>query len=96
MELTFHPVPRYTNPHGSHEVQDRTESSAGPRSLEATSARGHHDIHDLEQHKETIRRLFIDENRSLVDVIEIMKTKYNVTASYVRDFMLKDDRHRLT
>lgn len=34
-----------------------------------------------EAHKATIRRLYIDEGRSLKEVVEIMKTKYGFEAS---------------
>lgn len=89
-------VPRDARPHGSVEAEDHGESFAGSGSLGVIRASGRYDTFDLEQYQETIRRLFIHENRPLGEVMEIMKTKYNVTASYVRYCLLEDDRHRLT
>lgn len=35
----------------------------------------------LESHRETIKRLFLDEDRPLDEVMETMRREYNVTAS---------------
>lgn len=63
----------------SNEAVAHANSSIRPGSV--TSASGLSDTHDLEQHKVMIGRLFIGEDRPLVEVMEIMKTRYNVTAS---------------
>lgn len=39
-----------------------------------------------EDYKPIIRRLYIDENRTLSEVIEIMKNKFNFKATYVCPF----------
>lgn len=36
---------------------------------------------DLDRHRTTIKRLFLDENRSLDEVMQIMKDEYGVVVS---------------
>lgn len=65
--------------HVSHEAQAHVDLSIRPGNAMRTS--GLRITHDIDQHRATIKQLFIDEKRPLVQVMEIMNMRYNVTAS---------------
>lgn len=58
-----------------------TDEPAAASSPTATAQRRGKSDALWEAHKATIRRLYIDEGRSLKEVVEIMKTKYGFEAS---------------
>lgn len=64
--------PHEAETHGGSSPCDRPSAS---RTRAAQPKQG------LEQHKATIKKLFLDENRTLHEVMQIMKTQYDVVAS---------------